>query len=57
MKMMMNIMTVMFVFMALSSTSLALYWLIGAVYQIFQSQVGRKFNEIQYYKLKDKNNL
>ena len=57
MKMMMNIMTVMFVFMALSSTSLALYWLIGAVYQIFQSQVGRKINEIQYYKLKEKNNL
>lgn len=57
MKMMMNIMTIMFVFMALSSTSLALYWLIGAVYQIFQSQVGRKINEIQYYKLKEKNNL
>lgn len=57
MKMMMNIMTIMFVFMALSSTSLALYWLIGAVYQIVQSQVGRKINEIQYYKLKEKNNL
>lgn len=57
MKWMMIIMNVMFVFMSLSSTSLALYWLIGAVYQIFQSQVGRKINEIQYKKMKEKNNL
>lgn len=57
MKWMMMIMNVMFVFMSLSSTSLALYWLIGAVYQIFQSQVGRKINEIQYKKMKEKNNL
>ena len=57
MNMMMYIMTFMFVFMSLSSTSLAIYWLIGAVYQIFQSQVGRKINEIQYNKMKEKNNL
>ena len=54
---MMYIMTFMFVFMSLSSKSLAIYWLIGAVYQIFQSQVGRKINEIQYNKMKEKNNL
>ncbi len=57
MKWMMMVMNVMFVIMALNSTSLALYWLIGAIYQIFQSQVGRKINEIQYKKLKEKNNL
>ncbi len=57
MKWMMIIMNVMFVFMSLSSTSLALYWLIGAIYQIFQSQVGRKINELQYNKMKEKNNL
>ena len=54
---MMMVMNVMFVFMALSNTSLGIYWLIGAVYQIFQSQVGRKINEMQYYKMKEKNNL
>lgn len=57
MKWVMMIMNVMFVIMALSSTSLALYWLIGAIYQIFQSQVGRKINEIQYYKLQKEKNL
>lgn len=57
MKWMMIVMNVMFIFMSLSSTSLALYWLIGAFYQIFQSQVGRKINEIQYKKMKEKNNL
>lgn len=54
MKWMTTIMTVMFVFMSLSSTSLALYWLIGAIYQIFQSQVGRKMNEVKYKKMKEK---
>lgn len=57
MKTMMLVMNIMFVFMCLNSTSLAIYWLIGAVYQIFQSQVGRKINEIQYYKMKNKNNM
>jgi len=57
MKMMMIIMNVMFVYMSLTSTSLAIYWLIGAVYQIGQSQVGRKINEIKYYKMKEKGTL
>ena len=57
MKMMMIVMNVMFGFMCLSSTSLALYWLIGGIYQIGQSQIGRIINEKQYYKLKEKNNL
>jgi YidC/Oxa1 family membrane protein insertase len=56
-KMMMIVMNVMFGFMCLSSTSLALYWLIGGIYQIGQSQIGRIINEKQYYKLKEKNNL
>ena len=50
MKMMSYMMTGMFVFMSLQSTSLALYWLIGAVYQLFQSFVGRKINEKNYLK-------
>jgi membrane protein insertase Oxa1/YidC/SpoIIIJ len=34
--------------MSLQSTSLAIYWLIGGIYQIFQSFVGRKLNERAY---------
>ena len=50
MKWMMIIMNVMFGFMALSNTTLGIYWLIGAVYQLFQSQVGRWINERKYEK-------
>ncbi|MCM1131143.1 MAG: YidC/Oxa1 family membrane protein insertase [Roseburia sp.] len=57
MKMMSYIMTIMFIFMSLSSTSLALYWLIGAIYQIFQSFVGRKLNEMNYYKAQKKSTV
>lgn len=57
MKTMNIIMTVMFVFMSLSSTSLALYWLIGAVYQLFQSFIGRKINERNYYKAQNKSTV
>ncbi|MBE6136809.1 MAG: YidC/Oxa1 family membrane protein insertase [Erysipelotrichaceae bacterium] len=57
MKTMMLVMNIMFVFMCLNSTSLAIYWLIGAVYQIFQSFIGRKINEYQYYKTQQKNNI
>ena len=57
MKSMMYVMNIMFVFMSLSNTTLGIYWLIGAVYQIFQSQLGRKINEIQYYKLQEKNKM
>ena len=57
MKMMNIIMTVMFVFMSLSSTSLALYWLIGAIYQLFQSFIGRKINERNYYKAQKKSSI
>ena len=54
MKMMSYVMTGMFVVMSLSSTSLALYWLIGAIYQLFQSFVGRKLNEHNYKKAQEK---
>lgn len=54
MKMMNYIMSFMFFFMALSSTALSLYWLIGGIYQLFQSMIGRKLNERNYYKMKAK---
>lgn len=57
MKWMMIIMNVMFVFMSLRSTSLAIYWLIGGIYQIGQSQIGRMWNERQYEKAKQKENI
>lgn len=57
MKMMNLIMTIMFIGMSLSSTSLALYWLIGAIYQLFQSFVGRKLNEIKYKKAQNKSSI
>ena len=52
---MMIVMNVMFVFMSLSSTALAIYWLIGGIYQIFQSFVGRKINERNYEKQQKEN--
>lgn len=52
MKIMNIVMIVMFFFIALSSTALGIYWLIGAIYQIFQSYIGRKMNERAYYKMK-----
>lgn len=54
MKIMNYVMTGMFIIMSLSSTSLALYWLVGGVYQLFQSAIGRKRNEKNYYKMKEK---
>lgn len=57
MKMMNYIMTAMFVFMALQSTSLALYWVIGAIYQLFQSYIGRKINERNYKKAQEKSTV
>lgn len=54
MKMMMVIMNVMFGFMVLQSTSLGIYWLIGGIYQLFQSQVGRWMNNRKYEKMKQK---
>lgn len=57
MKIMNYVMVGMFFFMALSSTALTLYWFIGALYQVFQSQVGRKLNERAYYKAKEKHNI
>ncbi len=54
MKMMNYIMTAMFIFMSLTSASLALYWLVGGVYQLFQGKVGRIMNEKNYYKMKEK---
>jgi YidC/Oxa1 family membrane protein insertase len=57
MNMMNYVMLAMFFFISLSSTALAIYWLIGAIYQLFQSFVGRKLNEKKYYKLKGKDSL
>lgn len=57
MKYMMIIMNVMFGFMALSNTSLGIYWLIGSIYQLFQSQVGRWINEHNYEKAQKQNNI
>lgn len=54
MKMMMIVMNVMFGFMALSNTTLGIYWLIGAIYQIFQSELGRKINERKFKKMQDR---
>ena len=58
MKWVMIIMNVMFAFMALSNTTLGIYWLIGACYQILQAQIGRKINEHKYYKaVKENSNV
>ncbi len=57
MKYMMIIMNVMFGFMALSNTSLGIYWLIGSIYQLFQSQVGRWINEYKWEKAQKQNNI
>lgn len=57
MKWIMLAMNAMFVIMCLNSTSLAVYWLIGGVYQIFQTQVGRKINEINYERAQRKSNI
>jgi YidC/Oxa1 family membrane protein insertase len=57
MKYMMVIMNVMFGFMALSNTSLGIYWLIGSIYQLFQSQVGRWINAYKWDKAQKQNNI
>lgn len=57
MKFMSYFMVVMFFVMSLSSTALSLYWLIGGIYQLVQSQIGRKLNEREYYKAKEKSNI
>ena len=57
MKWVMIIMNVVFGFMALSNTTLGIYWLIVAVYQICQSQIGRLINEYRYKKLQEKNSM
>ena len=57
MKYMMIIMNVMFGFMALSNTSLGIYWLIGSIYQLFQSQVGRWINAYKWEKSQRENNI
>ena len=57
MKWMMLIMNGMFVFMSLSNTALAVYWLIGGIYQLGQSQVGRMLNERNYARQQKKDNI
>ena len=54
---MMFFMNFVFIVMALSSTSLAIYWLVGAIYQIGQSQLGRYLNEKNYYKMEKKDTI
>ena len=56
MKWVMIIMNIMFGFFALSNTALGVYWLIGAAYQIGQSQIGRLINEHNYKKAMENNN-
>lgn len=51
MKMMNYFMVVMFFIFALQNTALALYWLIGGIYQLLQSFIGRRLNEKHYYKM------
>ena len=51
------VMIVMFVYFCLSSTALAVYWLVGGIYQLFQSYIGRKMNERRYYKMKNQSNI
>ena len=53
MKWIMIIMNVVFGFMALSNTTLGIYWLIGAIYQIFQSELTRMINNRRYEKQKN----
>ena len=43
--------------MSLNSTALSLYWLVGGIYQLFQSQIGRMLNERAYKKAQQKNNI
>lgn len=57
MKFMNYFMIVMFFFMSLNSTALSLYWLVGGIYQLFQSQIGRMLNERAYKKAQQKNNI
>lgn len=57
MKFMSYFMIVMFFIMSLSSTALTLYWFVGGLYQLLQSQIGRKLNERAYYKAQQKNNI
>lgn len=47
-------MVIMMVFMSFGSNSLALYWLIGNLYSIFQQQINRRLSEKKYYKMKDR---
>jgi hypothetical protein len=47
----------MFGFMALSNTSLGIYWLICSIYQLFQAQVGRWINEYKWEKNQRENNI
>ncbi len=51
MKMMNYFMVIMFFIFSLQNTALAFYWLIGGIYQLGQSYVGRKMNEKHYYKM------
>lgn len=57
MKMMSYFMVVMFFIMSLRSTSLAVYWLVGGLYQLLQSYIGRKMNEREYYKMQGNNSI
>lgn len=53
MQMMPYIFAIMMFGIALTSNSLALYWIVGNLYSIIQSTVSKKINEKKYYKLRN----
>lgn len=57
MKIMNYFMIVMMVFVALSNNGLALYWVIGNLYSLFQSILNRYLNEKKYYKMRSETDI
>ena len=57
MMIMMIFMTVMMVLMSFRSGTLALYWIVGNIYTIFQTIINRKLNEIKWEKAQSSNTI
>ena len=57
MKFMMIFMTLMMVLMSFRSGTLALYWVVGNLYTIFQTIVNRKMNEVKWEKAQSTNTI
>jgi len=51
MKILNYVMILMMVFMSLQNNALAFYWVVGNIYSLGQTLLGRKLNEVRYYKL------